>query len=310
MALLTPEYLQTKKYTAKRDRLTLAHGGAIQPGVWDAGDLKPTWSSGMNISLAAGFGLVPANNSGNLGLYHVQNDAAFTVTIPPAHASLLRLDQVYILIDDSTDGAAGDDNPQALVVQGAAQSGVTLDNRAGAATLPSNALRIADVVVGAGVSALSAAVVRDRRPWARGAFNVLSKSDGALSGLNQTSPTLLWTGFQQRYELSGAPLRVVFQPGYVQYSAGTNPTIEFAVYIDGAAAATSLRAFHQGTTGGSIFTGSPLVFTLAAPPAGTRLIELRYVVAGASASFAVGATATDPAEMVVEEIIRQNTNNT
>ena len=305
MTLITPEYLQTKKYSAKRDRVALAHGGAVQAGVWDNGDFKVTWTSNMNLSVAAGFALVQASNAGNLGLYHVQNDAAITVVIPPAHASLPRLDQVYILVDDSTDGAASDDNPQLLVAQGTPTSGATLDNRSGFAALPNNALRIADVLVPAAASTLSAAAVRDRRPWARGANALLTVQSGTLTGLGSTTAAEISSNFRTRIELSGNPMRIIFAPGYVQASSPVTPTIEFMPWLDGAAAGP--RLYGQGTNNSAIFNGNPFVFLLTAQNS-SRLVSIGYIAAG-SGSWSIGADSSRPTNILIEETPRMNGNN-
>jgi hypothetical protein len=306
MTLITPEYLQTKKYSAKRDRLALAHGGSIQPGVWDSGDLKPTWSSAMNISLAPGFALVPANNSGNLGLYHIQNDAALTVTLDPAHASLPRLDQVYILIDDSTDGAAADDNPQALKLTGTATTGATLDNRLGAAALPSNALRIADVLVPAAAGALSAAAVRDRRQWARGAYRLITRAAADYTTGSGTAAAIDGTNLAPRIECSGNPVRLIIR-GTATHNAASG-TIVFYAYVDGAPVTGMQRiAPTEPSVGGQRFPiDIAFVFT---PPAGSHIIAPYWSETGGTATLY--AENTNGALVVeIEEFARQNAENT
>lgn len=305
MTLLTPEFLFTKRYAAKRDRIALAHGGAIQAGVWDAGDLKPTWSSGMNISLAAGFALVSANNAGNLGLYHVQNDAALTVTVPPAHASLPRLDQVYILVDDSTDGGASDDTPQPLVAQGTATSGATLDNRSGAAALPSNALRIADVLTPAAASVLSAAAVRDRRGWARGAEWSYTKTSGDFFIVPAATTDIDSTNMKPRIECSGAPLEIALYMELVNTSGLADqvwPTVE----VDGVAVAGARSWLTVNANPGSFDTLNLRVpYT---PTSGSHVFAFR-VTQGAGNRVQFKATTATPLFAQITAKPKQNASN-
>lgn len=313
MTLLTPEYLQTKKYTAKRDRAALAHGGAVQPGVWDGGDLKVSWTSGMNLGVAQGYALVKATNAGNLGLYHVQNDFLSTsVTIPPSHASLPRLDQVYILVNDSTDGGASDDTPQVLVAQGTATAGATLDNRNGAATLPANTLRLADVLVPAGAVALSVGAIRDRRSWARGIYRVAVRNANAGGGTNYTTASTSLvdidaTNLKGRFECSGNLIRVSLA-GESAHSVANGryiiaPTVDGAL-PDGSAADPFLFSSSATATFGDFRKPSWDI----APSAGSHLIGFAWFAVTAG-TITLLARSDAPVQMIVEAILRPNVSN-
>lgn len=224
MTLIVPEYLQTKKYTAKRDRLTLAHGGPIQAGVWDATDYKAIQraaGANMSVDVGAGFALVPANNTGNKGLYHIENDASVNVSLAASNATNPRIDMVYVQVDDSADGAAADDTPQFGVVTGTPTAGATLDNRTGAGTMPSNALLLADVLVGAAVTSITATNIRDRRPWARGA-TMVRRGDGAGDFTTTSAAYVDVTNGIITFESSGSPVLVVL---HATLSISTQPVI-------------------------------------------------------------------------------------
>lgn len=231
MALSIPEFLQTKTYSALRDRLAFKHGGPIQAGVWLAGDLMVTQrgaGANMSVDVASGYALVDANDPGNDGLYHLANDATVNVTITPAHATLPRIDQVCIQVNDTTHGADATDTPAIVVLTGTATSGATLNNRTGAASLPAAHLRLADVLVGAAASTITNTVIRDRRPWARGAYAI----DVAADVLNIIN-SAVWTdiGTPLRVECSGAPVRLTFEHAVGHSVSGAQ--IHYRFMMDG-----------------------------------------------------------------------------
>lgn len=207
MSLFTPEYLQTRQYSALRDRLAFEHGGRIQAGVWDPTDLKVSQRAAgatMTVDVGAGFALVPANSGSNDGLYHVQNDAVVNVPITAAHATLPRIDQLVLTVNDSVHGGASSDVPLLTTVDGVATSGATIDNRTGAAALPSNTLRLADIFVGAAVTSITTTNIRDRRPWARGARWVIRNPTATNYALTSTSfADIDATNLAARIELGG-----------------------------------------------------------------------------------------------------------
>lgn len=254
MAIRTPEFLQTKSYTALRDRLLLAHGGAIQAGVWDSGDFAVTQrgaGANMSVDVAAGYCLVPANHPSNAGLYHVQNDAVANTTVTAAHATLPRIDQICVQVTDTTDGGGASDAGTIVVLAGTPTSGATLDNRTGAASLPNGTLRLADVLVGAAVTSITTSNIRDRRPWARGAY----------ASVTTTGPTY-WTGAGSRLlntargrgitlECAG-PVALYFD-GYIKNdgAAGTwTVTVQFAV--DGTTTNNRLITQSTSSTNGEV----------------------------------------------------------
>lgn len=318
MALKTPEYLQTKTYSAVRDRLVLQHGGQIQAGVWDANDFKVVQraaGANMQVDIGAGFALVPANDPGNQGLYHVENDAAVlgAVTFSAAHATLPRIDQVYVQVDDTTSGGDVDDIPQFGIATGTPTSGATLDNRTGAvSTLPTGALRLADVLVGAGVTSITNANIRDRRPWARGAHY------SAVETAGDYSATTTWTIFtaQIRLECTGLPLEI-WASGEAQASGaaagswtGVLPFIDGAIPAEIGTTATAPILQFGGTyndgAAGSIrnFMGR-VVLT---PAAGSHVFGIAS--ASSPAAGIIRRAANKPFRWGVRELPLPNASNT
>lgn len=244
MALVQPEFLQTKTYTALRDRLAFEHGGSLQPGVWDANDFKVVQRAAgadRSVDVGAGFAVVDANNAGNAGLYHIENNATTNVPIPAAHATLPRVDQILIDVSDSTSGGDAGDTPGFTVLAGTATSGATLANRTGAnPTLPSNTLRVADVLVGAAVTSITNTNIMDRRPWARGAKirNLGSAGIAGTVGFTQY-------GGVQRIECSGADLTIVAVCSAISGAGARNWATQLT--MDGATVST--KTIWLGSSG-------------------------------------------------------------
>ncbi|MBA3240081.1 MAG: hypothetical protein H0T60_02550 [Acidobacteria bacterium] len=252
MALVTPDYLQTQTYGAKRDRLTLQHGGQVQEGVWDAGDLKGIQraiGANMTVDVAAGFALVKADDTGNKGFYHAENDASLNVAVAASHATLPRLDKLILRVNDTSDGADSTDIPQLITLSGTAISGTTLGNgntNGSAPAIPNSAIVLADILVPASSTAVTTVNIRDRRPWARGAHDIV----GSVSDYIQNSSTLAVvdsTKLSVRLECSGAPLTVVFNPGNYYNSAGISTVgyTTFDMFVDGVSATSNLDGVGQ-----------------------------------------------------------------
>lgn len=311
MALTTPEYLQTKQYSALRDRLVLEHGGQIQPGVWDAGDFKVTQRAAgtiMAVDVAAGFALVDANNSGNNGLYHVTNDAFVTVPITTAHATLPRVDQVVITVNDSVHGGASSDTPVLTTIDGTPTSGATLDNRNGAIpTLPANTLRIADVLVGAGVTSITNTNIRDRRPWARGYFwagkGTATSGDFGIS----TTPSAPMPEFLHRVEATGNTFLVQMTMSFLEGAGASGIGVNISM-DSGTAALGGQIAYTASVAGQNAHSDPTFVFTSAdiAPGSHTIYPVFRMVANTASVFRSV---ANGVPTMVIQEVIRPVADN-
>lgn len=307
MTLIVPEYLQTKKYSAKRDRLTLAHGGSVQAGVWDANDYKVIQraaGANMSVDVGAGFALVPANNTGNKGLYHIENDASVNVSLAASNATNPRIDMIYVQVDDSADGAAADDTPQFGVVTGTPTAGATLDNRTGAGTLPSNSLLLADVLVGAAVTSITGSNIRDRRPWVRGAFGFREYASN-IDVTSTSAVALPGASFTQRVEVgANGLLSVEFAGSVVELLTGTAPSLTLQITIDGTAVQDGL--FNgTGTVAGTY--DSPFVSIIAAVSPGSHLVDVRGSVN--TGSMRIYGSVARHTQLRMLEILQPNANN-
>lgn len=132
-------------------------------------------ATGLRVDIAAGAAWVKGDSGTpgmgiSQGLFSVVNDAAVAnaVTLPAAHATNPRLDAIVLKVRDSSDLGSGADDAIFDYVQGTATAGATLLNRNGAAAIPNDCLHLADVLVPATATNLTAANVRDRRIPAHG----------------------------------------------------------------------------------------------------------------------------------------------
>lgn len=306
MTLITPEFLRAKRYTALRDRLALEHGGPVQPGVWDAGDFKVTQrgTPSMNVDVAGGYALVDANNATNRGLYHVENDAAVVVPFTAAHATLPRLDQVFLVVNDSNDGGDAGDDPQLLVVDGTPTAGATLDNRTGFGTVPENALRLADVLVPAASTTVTTANIRDRRPWARGFWRKIVRNANAAAGSNYTTASTTLTAIDAtnlapRFECGGSDVRVTIAGGI---SPSVAATMRFSVDVDGALLDGVTTATGHAVHTQAAAYNAPVVELIVTPSAGSH--KLTPVWSTNAGTLTALAAATTPLVVAFEEILR------
>jgi hypothetical protein len=152
MAIITPDYLQTKTYAAKRDR-RVNQALVMQEGIVNAGDFKVTQrgaGANMSVDVAAGESWVDGDSSIDQGFYHVVNDATVNVAIANNSSGNPRIDTLVLKVNDSADAGSGTDTPALEIVQGIPTAAATLSNLNGIAALPATALRLAYILVANG----------------------------------------------------------------------------------------------------------------------------------------------------------------
>lgn len=180
-----PEMLDTKTYPFQRVRYMLEHL-VPQEGVWGAGDLKVSQrgaGANMSVDVAAGAAFVKGDTGTRQGIYHLVNDGVVNLAVPAAHGSLPRVDQVIARIFDSS-VSGGSDTPTLSILQGTATASAQCADptaasyRAGAAALPSDAIRLADIHVPATDTTITDNQIANRRQMARGATAVSAITAG------------------------------------------------------------------------------------------------------------------------------------
>lgn len=313
MALIQTFPLDTKTYGFEWLRRLL--GVTAQEGVVDVSDFKVTApaAGGMRVDVAAGLALVQGDTGFRNGLYLQVNDAAIAnaVTLDAADASP-RVDQIVLELNDSSDLADVTDAPTLRFVKGVPTAGATLDNAyttGGAAALPDNCLRLADVLVPAGSTAVSAGNIRDRRPWARGAHNSVRRTSGDATSTDTTNFAVLSSPFT-RLECSGGLITMTIKCRLTHSAAGGQ--VSLMPYANGAPVgpwSTNVNPFvsPKVAAGGDLWTAE---FTADLTPSrGSHLFQWAMRPIGAGTAT-LHATAGIPLTMHVLERTQQDGSNT
>jgi hypothetical protein len=282
----------------------------LQEGVIGANDFKvvPAVSTGQRVDVGAGYALIRGDTGVRNGLYLQINDATIlNLAVPASNGTNPRLDQVILTVNDSNDLASGGDTPSLTVLAGTATAGATLDNRAGAAALPSNTVRLADVLVPAGSGTVTASNVRDRRPWARGA-RFSSQAFPSLNAVGTTYAAIVpSSGGAARLECSGVPMVAELGVSYVR-GAGDN-TFTIGLYSDGAlyngTNAERVQTIFGAASGYTQALDIKMDLVNALPAAGSHLFEWMQ-----KATAAGSGNPSPPIHFAFYEDLRQNAANT
>jgi hypothetical protein len=161
-------YLDDGIYTAQDDRRHLKESGGVGIATYPTG-YGVTAVSGMSVTIDQGTAYILAGNVTDGGSFRVRSSASRQVTVPNAHATLPRLDQIVLrVMDDASDGS-GFSEARIEVVPGTATAGATFANRNGAASLNAlgeisdSLMLLADVLVPAAAGSLVLGDTKDRR---------------------------------------------------------------------------------------------------------------------------------------------------
>jgi hypothetical protein len=274
--------------------------GAVEAGAYKVSERSAGANLSVDVATTAGRICVQGDTVTHQGLYVVRPHSTTTnLDIATAHATLPRIDQVIVEVKDAAHDGSGLTKAVCRVVTGTATSGATLDNRNGAAALPTSAVRVADVLVPAADTTISNSQIRDRRPWARGAFHIITRTAGdyVRGASTPTQSAVDATNLNPRIECSGAPLRILMT-GRMSVNGGGNAQVNFrqdGVLLN---ALSTVMTINDGKTWS--WQGIPA--------AGSHLFAPWWANSG-SASATLEATAANPLVFVVEELVRQVTDN-
>lgn len=152
-------------------------GIAARPGVrFGIGSpLQVSASSGMSITVNSGVAFVQGTASTTAGMYTACLDTTSTLTVTTSDPTNPRIDNVIVQFVDV----------------GSSSSTATINIQAGtpnaspvAPTLPANALLLAQIAVGAGVSTITGGNITDKRVYtvAAGGILPLASTSGGISG--------------------------------------------------------------------------------------------------------------------------------
>lgn len=310
----------TPGYDAIDDRRAAAAGR--QEGVMDTHSFEVTQDTGSNLNVKIAASTADAQGSGVAAL--VQGDAAtfqglypipphsavITEVIATANGSLPRVDMVVLEVLDNVHDSSGSNLARTRVITGTPTTGATLNNRTGAAALPNSCLLLADVLVGAGATAVTNAAIRDRRKWARGAYCRIIRNGGSYTITSASLALIDGTNLAPRIECSGVPLQINLY-AEVNISAGSFvsviPQID-SVGMDGMTSAGSVpfgasREFFVSTTSDQL----PALQWVTVPTAGSHIIAPAWACQSSTAT--AYATSARPLIWEVRELLTQNTAN-
>jgi hypothetical protein len=294
---------------------TLGH--AMQEGVKDAGSFEVTQASGgasLTLDIASNVGTGAfVQNDGVTSLplvYLPPTGSKSTVTVSAAHATLPRVDSVYVTLAGRGDIHRGHGDVRRDVGQRARRVARRADDPRELPS-PRRPARARD-----GHDDLEQPDPRRRR-WARGAYRKITRNADAGAGDDYTISTatlalLDGTNLNPRIECSGVPVRVTMiaalNPGAGADTGGFSPQVD-SVGVDGM---PSISAIASGVTGimfnlaGSTIVPVCLSWTFT-PTAGSHLIgPSLFAISG---SYDVLASVDTPMQWVVEEIVRQDRAN-
>lgn len=297
---------------------------AMQPGVVDLGDFKVTpRAAGANrsIDLAAGRAVLqtplvtmPYFLGRRYLVAHeaaVNSDAFELGGIAAPHASFARLDQIILR---AYDNEGGQRRWRPEVLTGVTPTlNATLDNRHNAAALPTTGpvLRVADLVVPT-TGIITAAEIRDRRPYAKGALHkVLSTAGGTLT--SNTTWSDVHASLSRRVECSGRAMRVLVPTLRMSNAQAAAYTWIMRIAVNGAAPTGDTTDNHvviPFTGAINSWYGITAVGATFTPPAGSNLISLQHRNdAGAGVGASYYHDAATPIVMTIEEFAGRDSIN-
>lgn len=271
-------------------------------------------ASGANLSVdinmpGGGMAFVQGDSIAGQGLYGVPVAASnINEAIAAADLTNPRLDQVILEVQDNVLDASGGNLARTRVLTGTPGSTVTLNSRAGAATLPGSALLLADVLVPANATTVPNSNIRDRRKWARGAF---ASGAGSQSGADYTTTATSFTNVDStrlsfRIECSGAPLQLSFHG--TGYNTVNSANAVFSVGIDG----TTVGGASDGITSAIATANVPFAIDwVTIPIAGSHIVAAFFAAVSSTAGIVNKMTTIAGGAPVlrVREVIALNAQN-
>lgn len=189
---------------------TIRPRGGVHPSYGLELAVTQTGSPSMGVLVDTGMACIPGTESATQGGYYVVNDAQVTLSVTAAHGSLARIDIVVINVRDSFYSGVNNDVQLQVVAGTPASSPV-------APAAPNNAIILAQIAVGAGVTSITNANITDVRFYLAAAGGVIkARNDAArpVGIVEVFSGQLVWTNDASKmYVYDGANYGQIF-PGY------------------------------------------------------------------------------------------------
>lgn len=299
---LTGDFVTGQTVSFQRMRALMAET-ALQEGVVGATDLQVIQrAAGANqsVDVGAGAAWIQIDTGTRNGLAHAYNDASTNVVVAASNGTNPRIDQIIVRYNDAAIPTGSGNIPTLETLTGTATSGATLDNRTGAASLPNDCLRLADILVPTSSTSVTTANIRDRRPWARGANASFAVT--ANKATASTTVVAIDSALQGRVECSGVLLRVTLAVPTIATSAQP-ARMRFDLQQDGVS--QGLRDFPATNLTGYTLTPQWIY----APAAGSHVMVPLFASPDAT-TLTISASASQPLTFLVEELVRSTASNT
>ena len=328
MALRTPpSWLQNGSHPAENDRLTATGILFKSAGVADYSAMVVAQSGtpAMTVQISSGHALIAGNQTANQGFYIAFNDAATTVAIATASATLPRIDRICVTVQDAYYGGTSNNQVIFQAVTGTPNASPVPPSA------PNNSITLAYIAVAANATSIVNANITDTR-------TVAQFSESQFTTQVTSSSTLVVNAIAGQ---TGKGLRINDSTGTQKFAVGVDGTLTFQDGTTQTTAATYDPNLTINTQTGTTYTvvagdaqklitlsnAGAITLTIAsnatqALPVGTQVTVSQYgagqvTIVGASSPNPVtivstGATANSPklrAQYSTATLIQTSTNN-
>lgn len=183
--------------------------GGIHPSMGGSMVVTQTGTPSMGVNVDSGIAAISGSENSTQGVYWVLNDAIVTVGITTAHATLPRIDIIQVRVRDAF--YSGVDNNAIIDAKAGTPAASPV-----APTPDANALVLAEVLVGAGVTSITNANITDKRKYYSGVGGVISvPSESDLTDFTTTTVSegqLIWTNNTNKlFVFDGSTTQLVWQ---------------------------------------------------------------------------------------------------
>jgi len=191
---------------------TIRARGGVHPNLGQELVVTQAGSPNMTVLVETGYASIPGTESALQGNYYVVNDAQVTLSITAAHATLARIDIVVINVRDAFYSGVSNDVQLQVIAGTPASSPV-------APAAPVNAIIVAEVAVGAGVTSITNANITDVRFYMAAAGGVIhARTEATRPPTAEISEgQLVWTRDANKLWVhDGAAYNQLFPGGYTK----------------------------------------------------------------------------------------------
>jgi hypothetical protein len=306
MTVLTPAWTGDNKFPAYRDRMVVGSTG-IQAGAVGGLAGEVTAGSGLQVFIYPGIFWVKQNNGKSFSLpgeenilYNVPIETALnpynSVEVSSANPQIAQI--ILRVYDVEELGISGSSYGRLEWLNGIPNSNATKAKMQegifeGAASLPESSLRLSSILIPKNATSSSEFYIMDRRPWAKGAFAIATRSVLTTKETSSTSYSSIDSNIRRRIECSGNPIELTC---YGNYScAETTGTPNFCFFQDG------IRSGSEWFPAPRVVSSQFYMSQIIVPKVGTHLFEPAFAAGVGSGAVKISYSSTNPLTFVIEE---------